>query len=99
MDDKASVCIVNALSKKNFRFKDKQPLLMKSGIVYKLACSCGSTYISQTWHNLLNKIKEHATSEKSEVCKLLQNPIHRMDFNTLTILGSENGTARLLILE
>ena len=37
-DDKASVYIVNALSKieENFCFKDKQPLLMKSRIVYKL---------------------------------------------------------------
>ena len=54
-DDKASVYIVDALSKigENFRFKDKQSLLMKSGMVYKLTCSCGSTYISQTRHNLL----------------------------------------------
>ena len=68
-DDRASVYIVDALSKigENFRLKDKQPLLMKSGIVYKLTCSCGSTYIGQTRRNLLSRIKEHATSEKSEV--------------------------------
>ena len=73
---------------------------MKSGIVYKLTCSCGSTYIDQTRRNLISRIKEHATSEKSEVCKhLVQNPSHRVDFNTPTILGSENDTARLLILE
>ena len=36
-DDKASLYIVDALSKigENFRFKDKQPLLMKSGIVFQ----------------------------------------------------------------
>ena len=73
---------------------------MKSGIVYKLTCSCGSTYIGQTRRNLLCRIKDHAASEKTEVCKhLLQNPSHRVDFNTPTILGSENDTARLLILE
>ena len=35
-DDKASVYIIDALSRilENFRFKDKQPLLMKSGISY-----------------------------------------------------------------
>ena len=66
---------------------------MKSGLVYKLTCSCGSTYIGQTRRNLLSRIKEHGTSEKSEVCKhLLQNPTNRMDFNTPTILGSENDT-------
>ena len=73
---------------------------MKSGIVYKLTCSCGSTYIGQTRRNLFSRIKEHATSEKSEVCKhLLQNPTHRVNLNTPTILVSENDTARLLILE
>ena len=101
-DDRVSVYIVDALSKigENFRFKDKQPLLMKSRIVYKLICSCRSTYIGQARHNLLSRIKEHATSEKSKVCKhLLQNPIHRVGYNTPTILDSENDTARLLILE
>ena len=73
---------------------------MKSGIVHKLTCSCGFTYIGQTRSNLLSKIKDHVNSEKSEVCKyLLQNPTHRVDFNTPTILGSKNDTARLLILE
>ena len=67
---------------------------MKSGIVYELTCSCGSTDIGQTRrNNLLSRIKEHAISEKSEVCKhLLQNASHRVDFNTPTILGSENDT-------
>ena len=101
-DDKVSVYIVDALSKigENFRFKYKQPLLIKSGIVYKLTYSCGSTYIGQARRSLLSRIKEHATSEKSEVCKhLLQNPFHWVDFDTPTILGSENDTARLLILQ
>ena len=73
---------------------------MKTGIVYKLTCSCGSTYIGQTRRNLLSRIKEHATTEKSEVCKhRLQNLSHRVGFDTPTILISENNTARLLILE
>ena len=56
--------------------------------------------MDQTRRNLLSRIKEHATFEKSEVCKHpLQNPTHRVDFNTPTILSSENDTARLLILE
>ena len=65
-DDKVSVYIVNALSKieENFRFKDKQPLLMKSRIVYKLTCSCGSTYIGRTRRNLLSRIKEHLLQKK-----------------------------------
>ena len=73
---------------------------MKSEIVYKLTCSYGSTYINQTRRNPLSRIKEHSTSEKSEVCKhLLQNLTHCVDFDTHTNLGRENDTARLLILE
>ena len=102
-DDNASVYIVDAPSKigEIFRFQDGQPILMKSGIVYKLTCSCGSTYIGQTRRNLLSRIKERITSEKFEFCKhLLQIPNHRVDFNIPTIVGgSENDTARLLILE
>ena len=55
---------------------------------------CGSTNIGQTRRNPLSRIKEHTTFEKSKVCKhLLQNPSHHVDFNTPTILGSENDTA------
>ena len=73
---------------------------MRSGVVYKLTCSCGFTYIGQAWRNVLSRIKEHATSEKSEVCKhLLQHSTHRIDFTTATIFGSENDTANLLIWE
>ena len=50
-----------------------QPLLITSEMVNKLTCSCGSTYIRQTRRNLLSEIKEHATSEKSKVCKHLLN--------------------------
>ena len=57
-------------------------------------------YICQTRRNLLSRIKQHATSQKSEVCKhLLQNPTHRVDFITTTILSSKNDTASLLIVE
>ena len=49
----------------------------------KFSCSCGSAYIGQTRRNLLSRIKEHDSSEKSEVCKhLLQNPTHCVDFIT-----------------
>ena len=73
---------------------------MKSGIVYKLTCSCGFIQISQTRRNLICRIKEHTNSKKSVVCKhLLQNATHCVDFNAATILVRENDAARLLILE
>ena len=39
-------------------------------------------------------IEGNAISEKFEISKhLLQHPTHRIDFNTPTILGTENDTA------
>ena len=55
----------------NFRLEDKQKTLMKYGVVYKLTCSCGSSYIGQTRRNLINRLKEHSSSDKSEVCRHL----------------------------
>ena len=73
---------------------------MKSRIVYKLSCICGFTFIGQIRRKLLTRIKVHTTSKKSDFCKpLLQNPTHCVNFNTPTILGSENDTTRLLSLK
>ena len=30
-----------------FRYKDKQPLLHRNTVVYKLNCSCGASYVGQ----------------------------------------------------
>ena len=57
----------------NFRLKDQQKTLMKYGVVYKLTCSCGSSYIGQTRRNLINRLKEHSSSDKSEVCRHLSS--------------------------
>ena len=40
---------------------------------YKLTCSCGSSYIGQTRRNLINRLKEHSSSDKSEVCRHLDS--------------------------
>ena len=84
----------------NFRLKDQQKTLMKYGVVYKLTCSCGSSYIGQTRRNLINRLKEHSSSDKSEVCRhLMDNPDHKVDFAKPNILSSSGDSARLLILE
>ena len=84
----------------NFRLKDQQKTLMKYGVVYKLTCSCGSSYIGQTRRNLINRLKEHSSSDKSEVYRhLMDNPDHKLDFTKPNILSSSGDSARLLILE
>ena len=42
-----------------FRYKDRQTLLHSSGIVHKLNCSCGQSYIGQTKRNLKIRINDH----------------------------------------
>ena len=85
---------------RNFRLKDQQKTLMKYGVVYKLTCSCGFSYIGQTRRNLINRLTEHSSSDKSEVCRhLIDNPDHKVDSAKPNILSSSGDSARLLILE
>ena len=73
---------------------------MKHGVVYKLTCSCGSSYIGQTRRNLIDILKEHSSLDKSEMCPhLMDNPDHKADFAKSNILSSSGDSARLLILE
>ena len=73
---------------------------MKYGVAHKLTCSCGSSYIAQTRRNLINRLKEHSSSDKSEVCRhLMDYPDHKVDFAKPNILSSSGDSARLLIFE
>ena len=82
-----------------FSIKDRQVLLNRFNVVYKLTCSCGASYIGQTQRNLINRIEEHRTSLSSSVCRHLQaNPDHRVVFHNPEVIGSDN-RRRLQILE
>jgi len=82
-----------------FSVKDRQALLNRFNVVYKLTCSCGASYIGQTQRNLISCIEEHRTSLSSLVCRHLQaNPHHRVDFHNPEVIGSDNWR-RLQILE
>ena len=86
--------------KQQLHFKDPQSQLLRSNVVYRLNCSCGSFYIGQTRWNLVKRLDEHQTSLNSEVCNHLQsNPNHRVDFNNSQILTSSPDKSKLLILE
>jgi len=83
-----------------FSIKDRQALLNRLNIVYKLTWSCGASYTGQTQRNLINLIEEHRTSLSSSVCRHLQaNPDHRVDFHNPGVIGSENNWRRQEILE
>ena len=86
--------------KQQLHFNDLQPQLLRSNVVYRLNCSCGSFYIGQTRQNLVKRLDEHQTSLNSEVCNHLQlNPNHKVDFNNPQILTSSPDKSKLLILE
>ena len=59
--------------KQQLHFKDPQPLLLRSNVVYRLNYSCGSFYIGQTRRNLAKRLDEHQTGLSSEVCSHLQS--------------------------
>ena len=52
-----------------FSVKDRQALLNRFNVVYKLTCLCGASYIGQTQHNLIKRAEEHRTSLSSSVCR------------------------------
>ena len=51
--------------KQQLHFKDPQPQLLRSNVVYRLNCSCGSFYIGQTRRNLAKRLDEHQISLNS----------------------------------
>ena len=78
--------------------KDRQALLNRFNVVYKLTCSCGASYIGQTQRNLINRIEEHRTSLSSSVCRHLQANPDRVDFHNPEVIDSDNSWRRLQIL-
>ena len=87
-----------------FRYKDRQTLLHSSGVVYKLNCSCGQSYIGQTKRNLKIRINDHmpknSTKNETDVSQHLKNnPDHTMNFHSPEILAHSNNIRKLRIKE
>lgn len=91
-----------------FRFKDKLPRSLLSGVVYKFPCSgCNATYIGKTIRHLKVRSCEHlgfshltgkrvATQQQSAVSEHLLMSSHTADGNNFTVLSSD---ARNYLLE
>ena len=54
LQDEVQLTIIHVTNKLGqlFYHKEKQPLLFCSNVVYRLKCSCGSSYIGQTRRNI-----------------------------------------------
>ena len=59
--DEVQLTIIHVTNKLEqfFNHKEKQPLLLRSNVVYRLTCSCGSCNIVQTRRNIKCEMKEH----------------------------------------
>ena len=87
-----------------FRYKNRQILLHSSGVVYKLNCSYGQSYIGQTKKNLKIRSNDHMprnlTNNETDVSQHLKNnPDHTMNFHSPEILAHSNNIRKLRIKE
>ena len=106
MQDKVQLTIIHVTNKLGqfFNHKEKQPLLLRSNVVYRLKCSCGCCYIGQTRRNIKSRMEEHNPeakfSYKTDVTKhLLDNPEHTIDFEHPEVLASASNLKELMIKE
>ena len=67
LDFEAKFLLINdTYSLKNvFRHKEQQQILHQYGVVYKISCNCGSSYICQMSRNLITQINKHDPSSKT----------------------------------
>ena len=67
----------------NFTYKAPTPKTMKSGVVYKLQCSCSKVYIGETARNLISRFKEHLKTTGKNLTEvgrhLRDNPTHEIN--------------------
>ena len=87
-----------------FTFKERQNKLHRSSVVYRITCSCKSTYIGQTSRNLITRLKNHdpysPNRQDTDVSKhLTDNPDHKIDFDKTEIMAQTNHWRKLLITE
>ena len=61
----------STLKRELCRFKDRDSVMLRSGVVYEIPCSCGQRYIGETRRTLGTRLKEHqAATRRGEIEKL-----------------------------
>ena len=88
--------------KRLFTFKERQNKLHRSSVVYRITCSCESTYIGQTSRNLITPLKYHDPTSPyrldTNVSKhLTDNPNQKIDFDKTEIMAQTNHWRKLFI--
>ena len=80
--------------------KSKFPILINSGVVYKLQCNdCQEFYIGMTMRRLVQRVKEHSEDSYSAVFRHVLDKKHKFDFDSPVVLARDKTRSRLLIKE
>ena len=95
-----------------FTFKDKIPLVLRSGIVYKFQCgSCNATYYGKTMRHFKVRMCEHlgisaltgkrvkGDDDDSAVKEHLLFCNHKTDFEDFPILATNNNDFKVTLME
>ena len=93
-----------------FRFKDKLPKMLKSGVTYLYTCDCSLQYIGSTAANLHTRLCQHLgiSNRTGEELKVKQHSSirehseesgHPMSFEKFEIIGNVSNSEDVRILE
>ena len=87
------------------KVKDQIALERRNGVIYKINCACGDTYIGETGRTLEIRVKEHkracvkADFEKSAVAEHAWLSGHYIDWDNVEVLDQENDLCRRKVKE
>lgn len=86
------------------KLKDQIPKELKSNIVYKVSCSCGSNYIGQSKQYMKKRLYQHQydvkkTSNISALSQHLKESGHNISIDNVSILANESKYIKRSILE
>ena len=96
---------MDTLRRQLTRVKDTDPTLKKSGVVYRIPCSCGLAYIGKTKRSLETRLKEHQAAcrwgemEKSAIAEHAWTKQHHPEWDNVSILDQARNNGLLLLKE
>ena len=96
---------MDTLRRQLTRVKDTDPIIKKSGVVYRIPCSCGLVYIGETKRSLETCLKEHQAAcrrremEKSAIAEHTWTKKHSPDWDNISIIDQARNNTTLLVKE
>ena len=85
--------------------KDKVPMEKRSGVVYRIPCSCGKVYLGETRRRLETRLKEHKDAckkgqlEKSAIAEHAWTHQHAIEWGKTVVVDQASRHTQLLLKE